>query len=257
MIKKKQTVSAKLISENSFFPFAVRRAMFSKLYDYDQNKFFDFCLFHGQVVLGYSHHSIRRALKNSLSRGFTNGYETHLTSKVKKMLQTLFHYPFVNFFHSKENLSAYLKLHHRSDEMLDKISSLRNPLSSSEKPLLLDASVSNAFPVLVLLSHENLAPFQDDPVSVLALESMKVVLEEYQKPFWEKTFDGLLKPFQRELENLGGGRFQLKSGIKAKEVSEKLFENCIFVHPEQEVFYLAQNTEPHQVKYLVKVLSKI
>lgn len=68
------------------FPFYVKRAKGVCLYDFDQNKFIDFFLNQGSLILGHAHPKITRGIKNFVSRGYQYSLPTHLELRLAKLI---------------------------------------------------------------------------------------------------------------------------------------------------------------------------
>ncbi len=68
----KQLISQyeKVFHHNGYPDFLCKRVKGAYIYDFDQNKFLDFCLNKGAMILGHAHPRITRVIKNSISRGY-------------------------------------------------------------------------------------------------------------------------------------------------------------------------------------------
>ncbi len=84
----KQLISQyeKVFRLNNYPDFLCKRVKGAYIYDFNQNKFLDFCLNKGSMILGHAHPRITRAIKNSISRGYAltqpNNYPLQLAKLI-------------------------------------------------------------------------------------------------------------------------------------------------------------------------------
>ncbi len=60
------------------------------MYDFDQNKFLDFYLNKGSMILGHAHPKVTRAIKNSISRGYTLTQPNHYPLQLAKLITSCY-----------------------------------------------------------------------------------------------------------------------------------------------------------------------
>jgi glutamate-1-semialdehyde 2,1-aminomutase len=72
------------------YPFLVKRAQGSKIYDVDGNKYIDYALAYGPLILGHGHPSIIEAVKEQMNIGYcygaTHEQEIKLAEKLKRVV---------------------------------------------------------------------------------------------------------------------------------------------------------------------------
>lgn len=249
------------------FP-VIRKARFAKFYDYDNNKFFDFFLNSGSVVLGYNPKLFTTALKDSLSLGFYQFSQNHIAHQAKKtILKTFPEFKKVYFYSSLETLTlklkqAELEIHWQGTQKESNLSgiklldsTLRAPLPEEHDFYLLSPAIANGFSIYALISRDTL-PIEEDFFPAIIYQAVISTLQEFQKGFFEKTYTHLLKPYGKNIENLGGGRFLIPGFPITPELCSKLYQKGIFIHSSQKYFYLCQKTEEHQLKYLLNQVLK-
>jgi hypothetical protein len=248
---------------------AIRKARFAKLYDYDQNKFFDFCLDYGNVILGYNPKVLTRELKNSISRGYYYYAPSHAEIRAKNLIGALFSGPVhITFFTSSNALfravqksGAEIKwdspLENKKGNGLNLFGrTLRISVPQNYNYYLLSPALANGFPVYTFVSRESSA-LESEEIPPLYLQSIITVLSEYKKGKWEERYEELLTPFSGRVNYSGGGIFSIPDIALNEELAEKLYEKGIYVNPDQAVFYLCPETEAHQIKYLFKTLKRL
>lgn len=256
----------------SSFPFAVRRARKGKLYDYDNHKFFDFYLQNGAVIWGYNPAQLSTFLKNSLSRGYLNHYPSHFELKAKEQVQSSlcpgYH---VYFFYAtpdiKQRLAPSIEPSRWQDFFPGKQTAPDALLSLSQFTLraslppasgyLFSPALANGWPILTLALKEPSENLISDPLPLLAYQALYKTLAHYNKGFFEKNFKKLLSPHLSRLTDLGGGIFKLSHQELSPRLNRELYSLGIYVDPAQQSLFLSQSTEPHQLSYLLKALSKI
>lgn len=76
----------------TYIPFVVKRAKESFVYDYDGNKYIDFYLKEGRVILGYTTKELTKYVKNAVSKYLNVNYYTNLVYRVSRILKEMFPY---------------------------------------------------------------------------------------------------------------------------------------------------------------------
>ena len=253
---------------------AIKRARFSKMYDYDGNKFFDFYLDNGNVFLGYSYKPFTKLLKNTISYGFLNYYPNHLELRAKKLLNDLYpnfdFYFFYNLISIKNMLQKYnidiINYDSNNYIGLNKCLILGNRTLRKSFDLtdvscfVLYPSISNGMQVYALGVKKDLnIPIKEDKLPIIYYQAIISTISEYKKVYnsLDKIFIEKLKDYMENIDYKGGGIFSVKSLVITKEIRNKLFEKCIFVVENQDEFFLCLETEPHQIKYFFKTLSSL
>lgn len=250
------------------FP-AMRKARFAKFYDYDNNKFFDFYLNQGSVVLGYSSSVLSRALKNTLSRGFLHYSPSHLEHQAKKSVaaaidrnkKAYFFYSMENMLHALEKKSIQIQwddfLHQKNQEgLMFSQWTLRAELKKQYPMIVLSPAIANGLPVYALLSDKALE-LEEDSLSPLHYQAVITTLSEMDKNKGEKTYQRLIGPYKNEIIDYGGGIFQVKGFEFTENNVKSLREKCIYIQEGQDYFFLCAQTEEHQMAYLMKSIQKI
>lgn len=95
----------RLFHRKNSSPFYVKKGKKSYLYDFDQNKFIDFDLNRGSLILGHAHPKTTKAVKNGVTKGYLYSQPTVLEHRLAKLVQEC--YPVIEtirFFPSKAQL---------------------------------------------------------------------------------------------------------------------------------------------------------
>ncbi|MBI5181600.1 MAG: aminotransferase class III-fold pyridoxal phosphate-dependent enzyme, partial [Nitrospirae bacterium] len=71
-------------------PIFIKRAKGCYLYDVDGNKYIDYVLSWGPMILGHANPKITKMIKNAVSKGTSYGAPTPLEVKFAKMIQEAF-----------------------------------------------------------------------------------------------------------------------------------------------------------------------
>ncbi|MBU1913134.1 MAG: glutamate-1-semialdehyde 2,1-aminomutase [Candidatus Omnitrophica bacterium] len=81
-------------------PLIIKKGRGSKVYDYDGNKYIDYVLSWGSLILGHGHpdviKDIKKVIENGLSFGATNKHETELSEMILKAIPSIEKIRFVN-----------------------------------------------------------------------------------------------------------------------------------------------------------------
>lgn len=240
----------------SIYP-PIRRARFAKIYDYQGNKFFDFYLNQGSIILGHHSTPLSKSLKNHLSLGVPFSGQ-HLKKQVQNSVLKFYpQYQEVTFFFSTPNLLSFLEKKLKHPILNLGYKTLRKEASLHQEPfLLLSPAIANGFPMCALLSKKPVF-LQEDPIPDIFYQSAKTTLSEVKKVFFKKEINTLLTPYQKDIVLYGHGIFKIKGLSLNQKVATYLKEKKILISPQQEYFFLAKQTEPHQIAYLFKVLKKM
>ncbi len=241
---------------SSIYP-PIRRARFAKVYDYQGNKFFDFCLNQGSIILGHHPTPLSKSLKNHLSLGIPFSGQ-HLKKQVQNSILKFYpQYQEVAFFFSTPHLLSFLEKELKSPVFNLGYKTLREESILYQDPfLLLSPAIANGFPMCALLSKKPIL-LQEDPIPDIFYQSAKTTLSEVKKNFFKKEINSLLAPYQKEIALYGHGIFKIKGLSLNQKIALYLKEKKILISPQQEYFFLAKQTEPHQIAYLFKVLKKM
>lgn len=239
-----------------FFP-AVRKCRFAKIYDHQGRRFFDFFLNNGSVVLGYHPPAFSRALKNHFSAGFPFAL-MHQKEQAKNLILKFYpRHSEAYFFFQRPKLSSDLEKNLQLKVIDVNFQTLRSGLQFENEPaVLLSPAVANGFPVQVLIAKTPLA-LAEDPLPSIFFQAVKTCLEEIQKGFWEKNLKKLLAPYEKQIQITGQGMFQIPGLEMNASLSQTLLQKGILISPEQKHFFIASQTEPHQLSFLFKTLNKI
>lgn len=251
---------------------AIRRARFSKFYDYDNNKFFDFYLQNGAVLLGYQPKALSRILKNTVNRGFFHYAPSHFELNAKNALLKLFPHlkeAYIYFFSDKTQIYELIaKQNLKIEKNKDLISNpdntiydmdfytLREKIDSRFSYYLLSPAIANSLPIWALVCKEALN-IKESPLSPISFQTVSTSLSEYFKNTQEAYFKKLLNPYKEKIEYFEGGMFLIKEQTINEELSLKLRKKGIYITPFQKYFFLCRQSEEHQIDYLFKTLKKL
>ncbi|MDM7933925.1 MAG: aminotransferase class III-fold pyridoxal phosphate-dependent enzyme, partial [Methanothrix sp.] len=72
------------------FPFYTARAEGPYLWDVDGNRFIDYCLAYGPMILGHRHPAVARAVVDQLERGWLYGTPTELEVRMARRISGLY-----------------------------------------------------------------------------------------------------------------------------------------------------------------------
>ncbi|GMT48545.1 MAG: glutamate-1-semialdehyde 2,1-aminomutase [bacterium] len=88
----KQLISQyeKVFHLNDYPDFLTKRVKGAYIYDFDQNKFLDFCLNNGSMILGHAHPRVTRIIKNSISRGYTLTQPNNYPLQLAKLIMSCY-----------------------------------------------------------------------------------------------------------------------------------------------------------------------
>lgn len=296
MEKYPSSISNQFITPYSSIPVAVKRARMNKIYDYDRNKYFDFYLNQGSVLLGYQHKRLSLNLKNTLSYGFYNSYPSHLLNKAKKsvlnFLQTYNNSLQNNFtplfFISEQNLSTFIQKNISEGALLENLALGSLPLEyktiqknehekilyignylttlsdlnniSDFSAIILGSVLANGMPVYTLLVKKNIVEYSYNfDIPIFLLQSIITTLEIMKnKNHLESIFQLLMKPFQNTIKYLGSGVFTVKNVTdeSINTLTPQLLKNCLLTSSSKAYFFLCIQTESHSIKYLLNTLKK-
>ncbi|MDH4128081.1 MAG: aminotransferase class III-fold pyridoxal phosphate-dependent enzyme [Spirochaetota bacterium] len=78
--------ASKLFLREDIYPFFVKRGKGSYLYDFDNNKFIDFFLNEGSLILGHANPKVTREIKNYVSKGFVYYLSSPLEIRLAKLI---------------------------------------------------------------------------------------------------------------------------------------------------------------------------
>lgn len=89
LIKQSKTI----FNRDEDLPFFIKRGKSQYIYDLDQNKYQDFYLNHGSLILGHAHPKVTKAIKNETSKGFQFSQPCNLELRLAKLIMEC--YPFI------------------------------------------------------------------------------------------------------------------------------------------------------------------
>jgi glutamate-1-semialdehyde 2,1-aminomutase len=72
------------------FPFYVRKAKGSKIFDIDGNEYIDCCMAYGPLILGHSHPEVVKAIKSQLEDGWLYGTPIELEIKYAELIREIY-----------------------------------------------------------------------------------------------------------------------------------------------------------------------
>ncbi len=87
-------------------PFHIKRGKGAYIYDYDQNKWVDFYLNRGSLILGHAHPLVTKYIKNSISKGYQFIHSSPLEYQLAKLVMMA--YPMIESIRFQHHLSELL-----------------------------------------------------------------------------------------------------------------------------------------------------
>jgi hypothetical protein len=294
MKRKYAPLSDRIVNQSQTqFPIAVKRARNITLYDYNQNKYFDFFLNHGANILGYSHKTLSTTLKNTISYGFMNAYPNHAKLNAKKALKDFFScFPFFKessfelfLCYSRETLFLNLKNYHQHDlDIIDLTTlskadktqeikaffignelSLLDSFSAPWHYLIVENIIANGYPLCILIKNQDLdfsCPIKtDDEFPLIVFPSIIKTIRALSDQKGEKIFEKLLAPYQKKVDYKGFGAFSIKNLSSdfyiEHKIATKLLERGILTNPSKPLFHLSLQTGEHQLRYFLSSLKNL
>ena len=87
------------------YPFAIKRGKGVYLYDFDQNRYTDYSLNNGSLILGHAHPKVTREIKNILSKGYIFHQPTPLILRLGKLIRECYpNIDIIRFIDSKRKI---------------------------------------------------------------------------------------------------------------------------------------------------------
>jgi hypothetical protein len=95
---------------NKEFSIIVKREKDQYVYDIDENKYVDFYLNNGSVIVGHNYKTLTQFMKNGISTGTESAFLNKFYLKLSRLFSEILPSPFISFFNSEETaLLALLK----------------------------------------------------------------------------------------------------------------------------------------------------
>lgn len=266
-----------LFNENQAAPFIIKRAKGPFLYDYDGNKYLDFHLNNGSLILGHAHPLLTKWIKNIVSKGYISNIPGNLDLRLSKLIHDS--YPLMNgiyFFRS------YNEVFHRIlNEVIDNnnkilcIGSKYSPLKSESIDIFEHfeieqiKSVLKADPAIKAICIESLsvdpfltmpsAFFWADLMSILDEFKLELILDneysafriEESLPFEHKTPDYII------LGSVIGGGFPLYGLLSKNKLAHHsdLYEPLNYIAGIETIKYLYREKPFETMQKMIHLLQ--